>query len=66
MFEINEALFSQAYSNPKNIGIVLKKSSRATLTKYMDEFIAAEIMTPRREGKEIYYLNEDLIRILQE
>lgn len=31
----------------------------------MDELVTAKILTPRREGKEIYYLNEDLIRILQ-
>jgi Fic family protein len=63
--EVNEALFSQPYSRAKIIGDALKKSSRTTLTKYMDELVDAKILTPKREGKEIYYLNDDLIRILE-
>lgn len=63
--DVNEALFSQPYSRPKIIGDVLKKSSRTTLTKYMDELVNAKILVPKREGKEIYYLNNDLIRILE-
>lgn len=63
--EINEALFSQPYSRPKTIADVISKSSRTTITKYMDELVKARILVPRREGKEVYYLNEDLIRILQ-
>ena len=62
--DVNEALFSQPYSRPKLIGEALKKSSRTTLTKYMDDLTAAKILTPKKEGKEIYYLNDDLIRIL--
>lgn len=63
--EINEALFSQPYSRPKIIANVISKSSRTTITKYMDELVKARILVPRREGKEVYYLNEELIRILQ-
>jgi Fic family protein len=63
--DVNEALFSQPYSRPKIIGNVLKKSSRTTLTKYMDQLVKAKILTPKREGKEVYYLNDDLIRILE-
>jgi Fic family protein len=63
--DVNEALFSQPYSRPKIIGDALKKSSRTTLTKYMEELANAKIITPKREGKEIYYLNDDLIRILE-
>ncbi|HTE28817.1 MAG TPA: Fic/DOC family N-terminal domain-containing protein [Chryseolinea sp.] len=63
--DVNEALFSQPYSRPKIIGNVLKKSSRTTLTKYMDQLVKAKILTPKREGKEVYYLNDDLIRILR-
>jgi Fic family protein len=63
--DVNETLFSQPYSRPKIISNVLKKSSRTTLTKYMDELVDAKILTPKREGKEIYYLNDDLIRILE-
>ncbi len=63
--EINEALFSQPYSRAKTVGEVLGKTSRTTLTKYMDELIEAKILTPKREGTDIYYLNDDLIRILE-
>lgn len=62
--DVNEALFSQPYSRPRIIGDALKKSSRTTLTKYMDELADAKILTPKKEGKEVYYLNDDLIRIL--
>jgi Fic family protein len=63
--DINEVLFSQPYSRAKALGVVFKKSSRTTLTSYMDELVRARILTPRREGKEVYYLNDDLIRILE-
>lgn len=62
--DVNEALFTQPYSRPKIIGKALNKSSRTTLTKYMEELVRARILTPRRDGKEVYYLNDDLIRIL--
>ena len=63
--DVNEALFSQPYSRPKIIGDTLNKSSRTTLTKYMEELERAKILTPKKEGKEVYYLNDDLIRILE-
>lgn len=63
--EVNEALFHQPYSRPKTIGDVVGKTSRTTLTKYMDELVQAKILTPKKEGTEVFYLNDDLIRILQ-
>ncbi len=63
--ELNEALFSQPYIKPKSIGDILEKTSRTTLTKYMAELVNAKILTSRKEGTNIYYLNDDLIRILQ-
>ena len=63
--EVNEALFSQPYSKAKIIGNVLGKSSRTTLTKYMGELADKKIVTPKKEGTEVYYLNDDLIRILK-
>jgi Fic family protein len=62
--EVNEAIFSQPYIKPKIIGQVLGKSSRTTLTKRMEELVTAKILTPKRDGSEVYYLNDDLIRIL--
>ncbi|MFO7370261.1 MAG: Fic family protein, partial [Bacteroidales bacterium] len=62
--EVNEALFSQPYIKPRIIGNVLGRSSRTTLTKLMEELVAAKILTPKKDGSEVYYLNDDLIRIL--
>ncbi len=63
--EINEAIFSQPYLKPAAIGGIIERSSRVTLTRYMNNLVEIKILTPQRDGKEIYYLNNDLIRILQ-
>ena len=63
--DINEAIYSLPYTKPKNISNIVGKSSRTTLTKYMGELVDAKILTPKRDGNEVYYLNDDLIRILQ-
>ena len=63
--EVNEALFSQPYSRARTVGDVLGKTSRTTLTKYMDTLVEAKILTRKKEGTEIYYLNDDLLRILE-
>ena len=63
--EVNEALFRQPYSRPKTVGDAVGRTSRTTLTKYMDELVEARILTTKKEGTEVYYLNDDLIRILE-
>jgi Fic family protein len=62
--EVNEAIFSQPYIKPKLIGKILGKKSRTTLTKLMDELVAAKMLSHKRCGSEVYYMNDDLIRIL--
>ncbi len=62
--ELNEAIFSQPYIKAKTVGGILKRTSRTTLTKYMGELASAGILSPKKEGLEVYYLNNDLIRIL--
>jgi Fic family protein len=62
--EVNEVLFSQPYIKPGIIGRVLGKSSRTTQTKLMAELVGAKILSPKKHGSEVYYLNDDLIRIL--
>lgn len=62
--ELNEAIFSQPYIKAKTVGRILKKTSRTTLTKYMGELTSAGILSPKKDGLEVYYLNNDLIRIL--
>lgn len=63
--EVNEAVFVQPYIKPKVIGDVLGRTSRTTLTKYMSELTRLGILTPRQDGKEVFYINNDLIRILE-
>ncbi len=63
--EINEVIFSQPYIKPKMIGQTIGKTSRTTLTKYMNELVERKILRPKKIGVEVYYLNDDLIRILE-
>jgi Fic family protein len=63
--EINEALFTQPYIKPRVIGALLERTSRTTLTKYMMELTKLKILSVKQEGKEVYYINNDLVRILQ-
>lgn len=63
--EVNELLFSQPYIKPKLIGDALQISSRTTLIKYFNELAQAGILTPEKDGREVFYINEDLIRILE-
>lgn len=62
--ELNELLFSQPYIKARTVGEKLAKTSRTTITKYMAEMVKHGILTSKVEGKEIYYINADLIRIL--
>lgn len=63
--EINEVLFNQPYLKQKIIGEVVGRTSRTTLTKYMSDLSHLGIVTPKQEGKEVFYINNDLVRILQ-
>jgi Fic family protein len=40
-------------------------TSRTTLTKYFAELVDAGILQPAKEGKEVFYINGDLISILE-
>lgn len=63
--EVNELWFSQPYIKPKLIGDFLNISSRTTLTKYFNELVANKILSVRKEGKEVFYVNDDLVEILE-
>jgi Fic family protein len=63
--EVNEAVFSQPYCRFKTIAQVTGITSRTTLTKYMSELEKAKILTPKKDGKDIFYVNDDLTRILE-
>jgi Fic family protein len=62
--EVNEVIFSQPYIKPRIIGKALGKTSRTTQTKLMEELVSARILTPKKFGSEVYYINDDLVRIL--
>jgi Fic family protein len=62
--DINEAIFSQPYIKAKTIGKILEKTSRTTLTKYVNELVEYKIIRPKRDGVEVYFINDDLLRIL--
>jgi len=64
--EVNEILFAQPYIKPGNLNQVLNRASRTTLTKYMSELTDLGILSPKKDGKEVYYLNNDLLRILED
>ena len=63
--EINEALFTQPYIKPKIIADILGTRSRTTLTKYMSELTGLKILSSKQDGKQVFYINNDLIRILE-
>jgi Fic family protein len=63
--EINEALFNQPYIKMSVVGNITQKTSRTTLTKYMNELCEIGILSPRQDGKDVFYMNNDLLRILQ-
>ena len=62
--EINEAIFTQPYIKAKVIGDITGKTSRTTLTKYMEELVRHEILRVKKSGAQVYYVNDDLMRIL--
>jgi len=66
IFELNELLFSQPYIKPKIIGDLIGKTSRTTLTKYMNELVDARILRSKKIGTEVYYINDDLLRIIED
>lgn len=63
--EVNELLFSQPYMKAKLLGDRLNISSRTTLNKYFNELQEAGILVQIKDGREVYYINRDLVKILE-
>lgn len=63
--ELNQALFSQPYIKPKIISEITGVKSRTTLTDYMQKLTEHKILSSRQEGREVFYINDDLVNILQ-
>jgi Fic family protein len=64
-YELNQALFSQPYVKQKFIGEITGARSRTTLTKYMQQLTKLGVVSAHEDGREVFYINDDLIRILQ-
>lgn len=63
--ELNQALFSQPYIKQKFVGEITGATSRTTLTKYMQEMVELRILSAQADGRDVFYINDDLLRILQ-
>ena len=63
--ELNEAIFMQPYIKAKLVGEITGKTSRTTLTKYMEELVRYQILSVKKTGTQVFYVNDDLMRILE-
>jgi Fic family protein len=63
--EVNEILYTQPYSKLEHLAGVLNRTAPNTLRKYMKELIDSKIVWQTQNWKEVYYMNNDLIRILE-
>jgi len=64
-FELNQALFSQPYIKQKLVGEIAGAKSRTTLTKYMKALVDLGVLSVNADGREVFYVNNDLVRILE-
>ena len=62
--EINELIFTQPYTRSEHLAKLLGRTSRTTITKYLGELVAAQILRHQKEGKHVFYVNDDLVRLL--
>ncbi len=63
--EFNDLLFSQPYIKQKKMSEVLGITSRTSLVKYAEQLTNLGIVSTIYEGKQVYYANNDLMRILE-
>ena len=63
--EINELIFTQPYTRSEHLGLLLNRSSRTTITKYMKQLVSAQILRPITHWKEVYYVNDELVNLLE-
>lgn len=62
--ELNQVLFSQPYIKQKRVGEITGVTSRTSLTKHMKSLVDLGMLSSRQDGREVYFINNDLIRIL--
>lgn len=63
--EINEVIFTQPYSKSEHLAPYFGRS-RTTVKKYMDHLVVAKILRATQNWKESYYVNDELLTILEQ
>lgn len=63
--ELNQAVFAQPYMRQETIGRITGVKSRTTLNSYMKKLIQLGVVSQQKDGREVFYINNDLLRILQ-
>jgi Fic family protein len=63
--ELNQAVFAQPYIRQETIGRITGVKSRTTLNSYMKKLIQLGVVSQQKDGREVFYINNDLLRILQ-
>jgi Fic family protein len=62
--DIIEAIFTQPYIRRETIAKITGKKSRTTSTKYMQDLCNIGILEAKKEGRDVFYVNNDLVNIL--
>ena len=62
--DIMEALFTQPYIRRETIARITGTRSRTTSTKYMQDLCKLGVLSTKKEGREVFYINNDLLNIL--
>lgn len=63
--ELNQALFSQVYVKQKLVAKITNVRSRTTVTNYMRKLVQYGVLSVKDDGREVYFVNNDLLRILK-
>lgn len=63
--DLNAALFEQPYHKQKTIERITKKTSRNTINLYLNQLTDLGILTPKVISGKTFYINADMVRILE-
>ena len=62
--DIIEAIFTQPYIRRETIAKIAGTKSRTTSTKYMKDLCDAGILEAKKDGRNVFYVNNELVNIL--
>lgn len=63
--ELNQALFSQPYVKQQLVAKITNVRSRTTVTNYMKKLVQFGVLSVKDDGRDVYFVNDDLLRILR-